>query len=39
MRFVGGDIIETTKGNHKEYSKENMANFSNLQMIQVGKTR
>lgn len=38
IRIVGGDIIETTGGNHKVYSKENIENSSDTQMIQVGKT-
>lgn len=38
IRFVGGDIIETTGGNHRVYSKENIENSSDTQMIQVGKS-
>ncbi|TRX32723.1 hypothetical protein FNW52_16325 [Flavobacterium sp. ZT3R18] len=38
IRIVGGDILETTGGNHKVYSKENIENSSDTQMIQVGKT-
>jgi hypothetical protein len=38
IRIVGGDIIETTGGNHKVYSKENIENSSDSQMNQVGKS-
>jgi hypothetical protein len=38
IRIVGGDILETTGGNHKVYCKKNIENSSDLQMNQVGKT-